>query len=115
MPKKNNKTYSRTNMRKMACTGCGRHAKYVDEGVTAWFCNHCFTITGNHLRYNKGLDLIKPLENIHVKDHVIGIDGKEYIIVGKDSVIDGDKFYFVKEKGQKEILTVGDFFFVRFA
>ena len=58
------------------------------------------------------METIKPLANIHVKDKVIGVDGKTYIITGREDVSGEDKFYYVKEEGKKEIIVLGDFFFV---
>ena len=104
----------RTGLHKMACTGCGRHAKLVDSGVTAYFCNNCFTCNGNYLRYLKGLDMIKPLENIHVKDIVIGVDGKQYKIVGREDVSGEDKYYYCQDLSNKKAdpIVLGDFYFV---
>jgi len=96
----------------MPCTGCGRHAKLVDDKVTAWFCNNCFTGNGNYLRYRKGQPMVKPLENIHIKDRVVGVNGKTYIITGREDVSKEDKYYFCKEEGSKEIIVLGDWFFV---
>lgn len=104
---------NRGTLRKMACTGCGRHARYVDSEVTARFCNNCFTRTGNYLRYEKGLELIKPLEGIRVKDIVLGADGKKYIITGREDVSGEDKYYYCKEVGTKDTVVLGDYFFVR--
>ena len=105
---------SREGLHKMPCTGCGRHAKLVDDKVTAWFCNNCFTVTGNYLRWRKGLEMVKPLEGIKVKDIVLGLDGREYKIVGRENVSGEDKFYYCRRVDEKkgDDLILGDFFFV---
>ena len=96
----------------MPCTGCGRHAKLVDDKVTAWFCNNCFTGNGNYLRYLKGQEMVKPLENIHVKDKVRGVDGKVYVITGRADTFQDDKYYYCKEDGKKmDSIVLGDWFF----
>lgn len=107
------KSIERGGMHKMPCTGCGRHAKLVDDKVTAWFCNNCFTGNGNYLRYLKGQEMIKPVENIHVKDKVRGVDGKVYVITGRADTFRDDKYYYCKEDGKKmDSIVLGDWFFV---
>lgn len=108
------KTSSRDGFHKMSCTGCGRHAKLVDSGVVAYFCNHCFTINGNYLRYTKGQAMVKPLEGIRVKDILLGVDGKHYKVVGREDVSGEDKYFYCQLVGdkKKEVIILGDFFFV---
>lgn len=103
----------KTRTNKVACHGCGRHAREVDDKVTVWFCNHCFTLTGNYLRWQKDMEMVKPIENIKVKDHLIGADGEEYVITGKGEWIKEDKYYPVKNVKTKKEFILGDFFFVR--
>lgn len=99
----------------MVCTGCGRHKKFVSPDVTAYFCNHCFTMNGNYNRFKAGLETFKPLEGIHVKDILIGADGREYKVMGRGERIGEDTFFPVINIAdkKKEILFLGDFFFVR--
>ncbi len=111
MTKKKNNA-QREGLHKMACTGCGRHAKLVDAGVTAYFCNNCFTMNGNYLRYCRGMEMIKPLEGIRVKDILLGADGKKYKVVGREDVSGEDKFWYVVPEGSKDPIVLGDFFFV---
>lgn len=101
------------NLKKMPCSGCGRHAKYVTADVHDWFCNHCFTMNGNYNRYKQGLPMILPLENIKVKDILLGANGKEYKVLGRGTHVGEDTFYPVMQLCNKEIMTLGDFFFVR--
>lgn len=98
---------------KMPCTGCGRHAKFVTPNVTAWFCSHCFTENGNYNRYKAGLPCFKPCENIRVKDVLLGADGRNYKVVGKGYTQGEDKIYPVVREGTKEVIHLGDYFFVR--
>lgn len=109
------KVTDKSTLRKMPCTGCGRHAKLVDAGVTARFCTNCFTVNGNYLRYLKGQEMVKPMEGIRVKDILIGVDGKTYKVVGREDVSGEDKFYYcqcIDDKKNKEVIVLGDFFFV---
>ena len=105
--RKTNKT------RVVACHGCGRHAREVDDRVIVWFCNHCFLENGNLLRYKSDLPMVKPIENLRVKDHVIGANNEEYIITGKGEWICGDKYFPVKNLKTKQESFAGDFFFVQ--
>ena len=95
----------------MPCTGCGRHAAPVDESVKARFCNNCFTVNGNYFRYKAGLEMVKPLKDIRVKDIVLGCDGEQYKIMGKAEVFKEDKYYPCKRLRDKKELVLGDFFF----
>lgn len=97
---------------KMPCTGCGRHASFVDENVKARFCNNCFTVNGNYFRYKTGLPTIKPLTTIKVKDIVLGCDGEQYKILGKGELCNEDKYYPCKRLRDKKEMILGDFFFV---
>lgn len=95
------------------CHGCGRHAREVDDKVTVWFCQHCFLENGNHSRYLSGLPMIKPLEDIHVKDVLVGADNQEYIVTGKGEWIKEDKYFPVKNIKTKKERIAGDFFFTK--
>ena len=97
---------------KMPCTGCGRHAVEVDENVKARFCNNCFTVNGNYFRYQVGLPMVKPLENIKVKDILRGCDNELYKVVGRGEVFKEDKYYPCIRLSDKKEITLGDFFFV---
>lgn len=97
----------------MPCHGCGRHEKLVDANVNAYFCQNCFTVNGNYLRYLRGLDMVRPLKDIHVKDIVLGVDGRQYKIVGREDVSGEDKYYYCQDLSKKKAdpIVLGDFFF----
>lgn len=97
---------------KMKCTGCGRHEKLVNKDVVAYFCNHCFLQNGNYNRHKGGYSTFKPLEGIRVKDRLVGADGNIYIVQGKHTTYGEDKVYPVKKDGSKELVFLGDWFFV---
>ena len=97
----------------MSCTGCGRHKKYVSDDVTAYFCSHCFMSNGNYNRYLKGLPLIVPMKDIHVKDILLGANGKEYKVIGKGEYLGEDKIFPVVENGKKDVVFLGDYFFIK--
>lgn len=95
------------------CYGCGRHAREVDDKVIVWFCRNCFVENGNYNRYKAGLKVFKPMENIKVKDVLVGADKNEYIVTGKGEWINGDKYFPVKNTKTKKEHFIGDFFFVK--
>lgn len=107
------KTTKKTRASMQSCHGCNRHKRFVDSDVTVFFCNHCFTMNGNYNRYLKGLPMIKPLENIKVKDLVVGADGDEYKVIGRGEQVGDDKFFPVQNTRTKEVFFLGDFFFTR--
>lgn len=110
---KKTKVASSSNYR--ACDGCGRHKRFVREDVKAYFCSHCFTMNGNYNRYKAGIPTFKPLEGIRVKDILIGADGLEYKVLNRGEHLGEDTFYPVVRMGdkKKEVIFLGDFFFVR--
>lgn len=95
------------------CHGCGRHAREVDSKVVVWFCEHCFLENGNYNRYNAGMEMIKPLTDIKVKDILLGADNKQYQVIGKGEWFKEDKFFPVKSLDTKKEYVMGDFFFVK--
>lgn len=107
MSKKSNKS-----IRKVSCSGCGRHPRFVGENVNEYFCNHCFLINGNYNRFKQGLPTFKPLTGIHIKDVCVGADGRSYKIVGKAGAIGEDRYYFAKRENEKDTVIIGDFFLV---
>lgn len=114
--KKNNLTDNKKQT--MACTGCGRHRKFVGSDVIAYFCNHCVMQTGNYTRYLKGLPYIKPLEGIKVNDILLGANGKHYKVIGKGTAFGEDKIYPTVEvldtgKKSKDVVFLGDYFFIK--
>ena len=108
------KTNTKTNKKALVpCHGCGRHAREVDDKVIVWFCQHCFLENGNYNRYLAGMEMFKPLEDIHVKDHLLGANNEEYVVTGKGEWLRDDKYFPVKNVKTKKESIVGDFFFVR--
>ena len=97
----------------MFCAGCGRHPAEVDADVKVRFCNNCFTVNGNYFKYLAGLPMVKPLEDVHVKDVVQGCDGELYKVLGKGEMFKGDKYFPCKRLSDKKEITLGDFFFVK--
>ena len=70
---------------KMPCTGCGRHAKFVTPNVN---CLVLFTLFLQKMVttqiQSRDFRVLKPCENIRVKDVLLGADGRNYKVVVRD-------------------------------